>query len=330
MNKKILLVSTGGTIASRFDPALGRVVASRTGEELVASLGGTGQLPALEIDQLSTIASFDFSVDDALRIAQRVTSACAREDVSGVVVTQGTDTLEETSFLAALVVPVGKPVIFTGAQLAADDPQSDGPRNLRNAILVAASDSVAELGAVVVFNGEIHGARNVQKTHSSALETFQSPGYGPVGVIDRGRVLVRHRPPPSRRFQVEKLDKRVDLIKVFLGMDATMLEACVAAGAAGVVLEGSGRGHVTPGLAPVVHRLAKGGFPVVMTSRCAGGRVEAIYGSKHQTGGKDLQDSGVIFAGDLRGLKARMLLMAALADPTTRGNLREVFAEMAP
>ncbi len=330
MTKRIVIISTGGTIASRYDPALGRVVASRTGEELVAALGGVSELPQLEIDQLSTTASFDLSVADALQIAQRVNCVCARDEVDGVVVTQGTDTLEETSFLCALLQGSDKPVIFTGAQLASDDPQSDGPRNLRNAIVAAASESLAGLRALVCFNGELHAARDVVKTHTSALETFQSPGLGPLAVIDRGKVISRRRPLPLRGFAVEALDRRVDLIKVSIGMDDAMLQAVVAAGAKGIVIEGSGRGHVTPGLAPSVRRLAREGFPVVIASRCGAGRVEPIYGSKHGTGGRDLQDAGVIFAGDLKGVKARIMLMVALADASARGDLRGVFIEAAP
>jgi L-asparaginase len=330
MLNRIVVISTGGTIASRYDAQLGRVVIVTRGEELVAALGATGQLPPLEIDNFSTIASFDLSLDDATRLAQHVNAVCARDDVRGVVVTQGTDTLEETSFLAALLSRTDKAVVFTGAQLSADDPQSDGPRNLRNAIEAANSDACVGLGTLVCFNSEIHAARDVTKTHSSALQTFQSPGIGPLGVIDRGKVIVRRRPAPLRRFAVDRLDKRVDLIKVVLDMDDVFVQAAVAAGSNGIVIEGLGRGHLTPKLAAVVKRLAEGGFPVVIASRCQQGRVEPIYGSKHGTGGRDLQDAGVIFAGDLKGPKSRILLLVALADEQARGMLAQVFAEVAP
>lgn len=327
---RIVLISTGGTIASRYDAALGRVVAVTRGEDLITALGAAADLPPLQIDNFATIASFDFSIDDVTRLAHHINLVCARDDVTGVVVTQGTDTMEETSFLAALLSDSDKPVAFTGAQRAADDPQSDGPRNLRNAIRAASSEALTGLGVVVCFNGEIHAARDVAKTHTSALETFQSPGIGPLGVVDGNKVFIRHRPAPLRRFAVDQLDKRVDLIKVALDTDDALIHASVAAGAQGIVLEGSGRGHVTPKLAPVVHRLAKEGFPIVITSRCPAGRVEPIYGSKHGTGGRDLQDAGVIFAGDLKGPKARILLMVALAGGAARGDLKQVFADVAP
>ena len=330
MPNAIVVISTGGTIASRYDAELGRVVAVTRGEDLVAALGEKAQLPPLEIDNFSTIASFDLSLDDATQLARHINSVCARDDVGGVVVTQGTDTLEETSFLAALLSRTDKPVVFTGAQLAADDPQSDGPRNLRNAIEAASSEACVGLGVLVCFNGEIHAARDVTKTHSSALETFQSPGIGPLGVVDRGRVIVRRRPAALRRFAVDRLDKRVDLIKIVLDMDDAFVQAAVAAGAQGIVIEGLGRGHLTPKLAAGVRRLAEGGFPIVITSRCPQGRVEPIYGSKHGTGGRDLQDAGVIFAGDLKGPKSRILLLVALADDQACGILAQVFSEVAP
>ncbi|MEO6022132.1 MAG: asparaginase [Burkholderiales bacterium] len=330
MSERIVVISTGGTIASRYDAGLVRVVAVTRGEELIAALGAAADLPPLEIDNFSTIASFDLSIEDATRLAHRINSVCARDDVTGVVVTQGTDTMEETSFLAALLLRSDKPLVFTGAQLAADEPQSDGPRNLRNAIRAACNEALTGIGAVVCFNGELHAARDVAKTHASALETFQSPGIGPLGVVDRDKVIIRRHPAPLRRFTIDRLDKRVDLIKVALDMDDVFVHAALAAGAQGIVLEGSGRGHVTPKLVPSVHRLAKEGFPIVITSRCPVGRVEPIYGSKHGTGGRDLQDAGVIFGGDLKGTKARILLMVALADAQARGDLKQVFADVAP
>ena len=330
MPKRIVVISTGGTIASRYDAALGRVTAVTRGEELIASLGASNDMPELEIDNFSTVASFDFSLDQAVSLAHRINEVCTRDTVSGVVVTQGTDSMEETSFLAALLQRSDKPVVFTGAQLAADDMQSDGPRNLRNSILAACSDALAGLGVVVCFNGEIHAARDVAKIHTSALETFQLPGLGPLGVVDRNRVMIKHYPIPLRRFDVQQLDQRVDLIKIVLDMDDSFVQAAIAAGARGIVLEGSGRGHLTPSLAPSIHKLARAGFPIVITSRCPVGHVEPIYGSKHGTGGRDLQDAGVIFAGDLKGPKARILLLVALADTQARSELKQVFAQIAP
>ncbi len=332
MTAKIVIVSTGGTIASRFDPALGRVVASARGDDLLVALGDRTGLPEVTVDEFATVSSFEMTVDVAFDLARRINALGEREDVGGIVVTHGTDTLEETAFLLALLQQHAKPVVMTGAQLAGDDPQSDGPRNLRNAIIAAASRQLHGFGPCVGFNGELHLARYVAKTHSSALEAFGSPGVGPIGIVDRGQLHLNgvRRPKPLPGFKLAKLTQRVDLIKVQLGMDDVLARAAVAAGAKGLVIEGSGRGNVTAGIAGTLGSLARAGFPVVITSRCPAGRVEPIYGAQGGGGGKDLDDAGCIFAGDLQGLKARILLMAALESGASLQAIRSVFREVAP
>ncbi len=329
---KIVIISTGGTIASRFDPAQGRVVASARGEDLLAALGDLSDLPPVEVDEFATVASFDMTVDFAFTLAQRVNKVSARGDVRGIVITHGTDTMEETSFLIALLQQHDKPVVMTGAQLAGDHPQSDGPRNLRNAIIAADCEEISGFRACVGFNGELHSARYVAKMHTSALETFQSPGAGPIGIVDKGRVYLNavSRPNPLPRFTVSALDQRVDLIKAHLGMDDVLVKAAVAVGAKGLVIEGSGLGNVTAGLAPTLKALARGGLPILMTSRCPAGRVEPVYGSKGGSGGSDLEDAGCLFTGDLKGPKARMLLMVALAGEMSREQIKALLATVAP
>src|SRR4249920_2925087 len=153
---KVVLLATGGTIASRYDPALGRTVASQRAQDLVKMLPQVGDVAAIEVDNFATIPSFDMTVQFAFGLARRIDEVLARPDVAGVVVTHGTDTMEETSYLADLLLLSDKPAVFTGAQRAADDPHSDGPPNLSNAIRVVASEHVRGLGAVVCFNGTIH------------------------------------------------------------------------------------------------------------------------------------------------------------------------------
>lgn len=330
--KIVVVISTGGTIASRFDPSKGRVVASARGEDLLAALGDVSNIASVEVDEFATVASFDMTVEFALSLAQRVNTVGARDDVHGIVITHGTDTLEETSFLIALLQQHDKPVIMTGAQLAGDHPQSDGPRNLRNAIIAATCDELTGFRALVGFNGELHSARYVTKTHTSALETFQSPGAGPVGIVDKGRVYLNGatRPSPLPRFSITALDQRVDLIKTHLGMDDVLVKAAVAGGAKGLVIEGSGLGNVTAGLAPTLKALAQGGLPVLVTSRCLMGRAEPVYGSKGGSGGRDLEDAGCLFTGDLKGPKTRVLLMIALAAQLPLDGIKDLLRKVAP
>ena len=324
---KVIVVSTGGTIASRFDAASGRTVASQRGEDLLAQVPRLAEVAALEVDDFATLPSFDLTVEAAHRLAMRIDEQLARDEVAGVVVTHGTDTMEESCYLADLLLASDKPAVFTGAQRAHDDPTPDGPTNLLAAVRTAAAPEARGLGAVICFADRIHAARDVTKVSASALATFQSYDKGALGEVDAGRVVIHRRPVRRRAFAVDRLETRVPLIRLYLGFDVALVEAALERGAHGLVLEAFGRGNGPAALVPVVRAAVAAGVPVVVTSRCPTGRVEPIYG---KGGGKDLADAGAIFAGDLKGPKARLLLMVLLAAPDTRSQIAEVFAELAP
>jgi L-asparaginase len=328
MKPRVVLLATGGTIASRHDPALGRTVASQRAEDLLGMLPQVGDAAEIEVDNFATIPSFDMSVQFAFGLARRINELHARPDVTGVVVTHGTDTMEETSYLADLLLQSDKAVVFTGAQRAHDDPQSDGPPNLLNSIRVAASPLARGLGAVVCFNGTIHAARDVTKVHASAVETFQSYERGAVGDVDGAKVVIHRRPALRRSFKLDRLEDRVELYRLALGVDLRGLEAAIDRGIAGLVIEAFGRGNGPSRLSELVRRAAQKDIAVLITSRCPEGRVEPIYGGGG--GGRDLADAGGIFAGDLKGPKARLLLMVLLSNPETRKHIADTVAAMAP
>ncbi len=324
MAPKVVVISTGGTIASRYDTALGRKVATAGGRQLVAMLPSLGAAADLEVDDFATIPSFQMDVATALRLVRRVGAQLRRPDVAGVVVTHGTDTLEESAYLADLLIDADKPVVFTGAQRSADEPDADGPRNLTGAVRAAACPAAVGLGALVCFNDEIHAARDVTKTHTSAVQTFQSYDHGKVGLIDGDRVVIDRRPVRGPRYAVERLEERVDLVKMVIGLDARPLDAALAGGARGIVLEAFGLGNATREAAAGVGRAIAAGVPVVVSSRCPAGHVRPVYGGGG--GGRDLAELGVIHAGDLAGIKARLLLMVLLADRPAMDELRRRFA----
>src|SRR5262245_42145277 len=166
MKPKVVIIGTGGTIASRYDPALGRKVAAMSGSELLALLPTAGEIAELEVDNFATIASFHMRVDFVRSLARRVGAALQRPDVPGAVVTHGTDTMEESVYLTELLVESSKPCVFTGAQRSADEPDGDGPRNILNSIRAAASPATVGLGAMICFNDELHAAREVTKVRS--------------------------------------------------------------------------------------------------------------------------------------------------------------------
>ena len=328
MKPRVVLLATGGTIASRYDPALGRTVASQRAEDLLEMLPQVGSVAQIEVDNFATIPSFDMSVQFAFGLSRRINEVLARSDVAGVVVTHGTDTMEETSYLADLLLASDKPAVFTGAQRAHDDPQSDGPPNLLNALRVAASTDARGLGAVIGFNGAIHAARDVTKLHASAVETFQSYEHGALGEVDGDKVIIHRRPALRRQFRVERLEDRVELIRLMLGIDLTVMEAAIGRGVAGLVVETFGRGNGPTRLGELVRLATRKGIPVLITSRCPAGRVQPIYGGGG--GGRDLADAGGIFAGDLKGPKARLLLMVLLSSVETKESIAETVAALAP
>ena len=328
MKPKIVLLATGGTIASRYDAKLGRTVASQRADELVRMLPQVADFAEIEVHDIATIPSYQMDLQFAFGLARRIKEAVERPQVAGVVVTHGTDTMEETCYLADLLLDSDKPAVFTGAQRAHDDPQSDGPLNLLNALRVAASPSARGLGAMICFNATIHAARDVTKVHASAVETFQSYEHGALGEVDGAKVIIHRRPVLRRSFKVDRLEERVELFRLALGIDLRGLEAAIERSVAGLVIEGFGRGNGPSRLTELVRLATRKNIPVVITSRCPAGRVQPVYGGGG--GGRDLADAGGIFAGDLKGPKARLLLMVLLSGTETGLRIADTMAVLAP
>ncbi|HEU0337291.1 MAG TPA: asparaginase [Gaiellaceae bacterium] len=303
----MVVVSTGGTISMRPDPATGKLVPAVSGDELVEMLAWP-EAPPLELDDFVRVPSFDVHGELALSLARRVAEHAGGG--SPTVVTHGTDTMEESVYLADLLLPAGAaPVVFTGAQRGAEERDADGPRNLRDAILVATAAEAAGRGALVAFAGEVHAAREARKVHTSAVRAFASPGYGPLGHVDAGAVRFRRSPERRPALPVPERLAPVDLIRLHAGSDARFVRAAVESGVRAVVIEGTGRGNANDQVVEGVREAVAAGVVVVVCSRCAEGRVEPVYG---RGGGRDLAEAGALFAGDLAGPKARVLLQVAL------------------
>jgi len=304
---EIAIVTTGGTIAMQHDAAAGGAVPTLAGADFLQSL--PAGLPFVRLVEHCNVPSAHFALDLLWSLRQRVAALAADPGVAGVVVTHGTDTLEETAYLLDLTVPGETPVVVTGAMRTASDVGYEGYANLAAAIRVAASQEARGLGALVVLNDQIHAARWVTKTHTLALDTFQSPGHGPLGRVDAdgewiGSRLAREIIPCGR------LDAAVALLKLGVGVDASMLEDVVARGARGAVIEALGGGRLPPWWLPVIDKAVGHGVAIVIASRCPAGRVTDRYG---YTGAhRDQVALGCGFAGELNGQKARIRLMVAL------------------
>jgi L-asparaginase len=305
----IVVVATGGTISMRPDPATGGLVPAVSGADLVELIRWP-EAPPLELDDFAHVPSWDMHGELAFRLALRVREHARRPGVTGVVVTHGTDTMEESVYMIDRLLDTETPVVLVGAQRANSVPDSDGPRNLRSGILVVAAAAARGRGALVCFDGELHAAREVRKVHTSALRAFGSPGYGPIGVVDE--LTVRFQRSPERRPPLPVppgIVAEVDLIRGYAGWDGRLIRASIASGARALVLEATGRGNGNAAVLAAVTEAVAAGVPVVLCSRAAEGRVEGVYA---QGGGFDLVAAGAIPAGDLAGPKARVLLQLAL------------------
>ena len=321
MKPKVVVIGTGGTIASRYDAALGRKVAAVSGNELVAMLPpGPAGWPTSRSNNFATISSFHMDAGTALRLAGESAIRCVVPTwpASPSPMAQTRWRNRPTSQTCWLISD--KPIVFTGAQRSADEPDGDGPRNLIGAIRAAASPAAAGLGAMICFNDELHAARDVTKTHTSAVQTFQSYDHGKIGLIDGDHVVIDRWPVRRPSYVVERLEERVDLAKLVLGLDARPIDGALAAGARAIVLEAFGLGNTTREVADGVRRAIAAGVPVVVTSRCPVGQVKPVYGGGG--GGRDLQEMGAIYAGGLAGVKMRILLMVLLADGPSMAELR--------
>lgn len=307
VSSTVVVVSTGGTIAMRPDPATGKLVPAVSGAELVAMLDWP-DAPALALDEFAHVPSFDVHGALAASLARRVVEHATAGHPT--VVAHGTDTMEETAYLVDVVLPSdAAPVVFTGAQRGAEQRDTDGPRNLRDAITVATTQGARGRGALIVFDGEVHAAREARKVHTSALRAFASPGYGPLGHLDAGAVRFRRTPERAAPLSLPADLAHVDLIRLHAGSDARFVRTAVATGARAIVLEGTGRGNANDQVLEGVREAAAAGVAVVVCSRCAEGRVEPMYG---RGGGRDLADAGALFAGDLAGPKVRVALQVGL------------------
>ena len=324
MLPKIIIVATGGTIAMRYDPVLGGVFPAATGAELLELVPPLANICAVEVVEFSNVPSVYITPQIMFELAQTINQLLLRPDVSGIVVTHGTDTLEETAYFLDLFLNSDKPVCLTAAMRNGTDLSPDGPANIFCAAATAASKAAAGQGVLVVANEEIHAAREVTKSHAANPKTFMSPFWGPVGYVDPDRVIFRRLAVDRETLQPEALSDSVYLVKLVTGTDTFLLD-CLAEKPeiGGVVIEAFGRGNVPPAILPSLKKLLDRNIPVVLTSRVFGGRVLDVYG--YEGAAKTLKNLGVILGGEISGPKARIKLLLALGLTRDRQELQKYF-----
>jgi L-asparaginase len=313
------LLFTGGTISMKLDPATGAAVPALSARDIVAQVPDIASVADFEIEEFSRLPGPHVTPEQMWRLARRAAAWLEQPHVDGLVITHGTDTIEETAFLLDLLLTTDKPVVLVGAMRTVSDPSWDGPGNLLAAVRVAASPAARGQGVLVVMDEQILPAREVRKVHTESSGSFATPEFGPVGVIDAGAVLFRRAPRPrvawrdpaaDAGLRVRKLETRVELIQAYTGMSDRPVRAMFDQGLRGLAVIAFGRGNVPPSIVGAIDDAVQRGVLVTISSRCPAGRVGPRYG--YEGGGLHLSQLGAILAGDLSGAKARLLQMVAL------------------
>ncbi len=319
---KVAVVFTGGTISMSVDPRIGAAIPSLSSQEILSLV--------TNIDKYAEIETYNFSklpgphIDLGLMVDLRklVVEILGREDITGIVITHGTDTLEETAYLLDLSISSSKPIIVVGAMRNSSELGYDGPSNLAAAVCTAISPQSKDKGVLVVMNNEVNAASEVTKTNTLSLDTFKSLEFGPLGIVDNDEVIFHRDIVIRQHIETDRIVPEVDLIKCVAGMDSRLVKYCVDTGAKGLVIEALGRGNVPPSMIEGIEYAINHKVAVVMVSRCPTGRVLDTYG--YVGGGRTLRNLGVILGGDLPGQKARIKLMLALSVTTDTEGLKEI------
>ncbi len=319
--KRILIVFTGGTISMKKDKELDAAVPIMTGEEILKLTPGLTDIADVDFYNFSMIPGPHMTPEKMFELAIAVENKC--NDYDGVVITHGTDSLEETAFLLDLVVQSHKPIIFTGAMKNSSELGWDGPSNLYSAIKVAVDDHSNNKGVLVVMNNEIHSASQVIKTDASKLDTFKSCDLGPLGYIDNDKVFYYQLYLKHQSFATRIIDSKVDLIKCACGMNSKLINWLIDTGTHGIVIEGMGRGNIPPEMIEGVQKAIHNNIPIILVSRCQTGKALDSYG--YAGAGKDLTNRGVILGDNLSGQKARIKLMVALGITKDIRQIKAIF-----
>lgn len=320
--KKVAVVFNGGTISMKIDERIKAAVPSLTGEEIMAMVTGIERYAEVESYSFSSKPSPHMTIENMLELSKFIKNLINREDIDGVVLTHGTDTLEETAYFLDLTIDTNKVIVVTGAMRSSSELGYDGPFNLATSICTAISEDAKGRGVLVCFNGELNSAAEVTKANSMALNAFKTPNFGPIGIVDNNKVLFYRNTIKHKIYNVESINNDVMLIKCVAGMNSDIIDFAIEKGYKGIVIEALGRGNVPPIMVDGIKRALNKKIPVVIVSRCFEGRVYESYG--YEGGGKMLKDLGVFFEESIPGQKARIKLIVALSSDEAIG-INKVF-----
>ncbi|MRH42378.1 asparaginase [Aquibacillus halophilus] len=320
--KNILIIHTGGTISMLEDKSTG-TVSTTSNHPLVDMNPIFDQIANIKEEHLFNLPSPHITPKHMLKLGEVINEKLSSNSYDGAVITHGTDTLEETAYFLDLFLQVKKPVVLTGAMRSSNEIGSDGLYNLVSSVRVATNVDANDKGVLVVMNDEIHTGKYVTKTSTSNVATFQSPQFGPIGIITKQMVYFHQKLIAYESYPIKNLTKNVALLKAYAGIDGILIDTIYQSNFHGLVIEGFGQGNLPKEAIESVHSLIQNNVPVVLVSRCYQGIVQPTY--SYEGGGKHLKELGVIFANGLSGPKARIKLMIALEMTNNMTELAKIF-----
>lgn len=307
----------------KIDKKTGGAVPRYSGNELL------DKIP--EAQELADLTCFDFgkypgphmTPELMMTLSKRIRDLMREKNYTGIIVTHGTDTLEETAYFLDLTIKTEIPIVVIGSMKNSSEPDWDGPRNLLDAIHICLNDNCRNIGVLVCLNGEINAASEVTKIYTEQIDSFRSLDFGDLGFVENGRVILNRLPHKLETLETDNIVPNVDLLTVYAGMNDKFFKYSADSGVEGIVVEALGVGNVPPPAFEGIKYAVEKGIPVVLVSRCPAGETLDIYG--YPGAGKWLHKIGVIFADYLNGQKARIKLMLALGITKDRKKLRKLF-----
>ena len=321
--KKILVVFTGGTFSMMIDRSTGGAIPRYSGGELLDMIPEAKKLAEIEHYDFGKYPGPHVTPKLMLQLSQKIKQLLAEKYYDGVIVTHGTDTLEETAYFLDLTINTDIPIVMIGSMKNSSEPDWDGPRNLIDAIHICLSDNSKNLGVLVCLNGEINAASEVTKIYSDSVESFKSLDFGSLGFVQNGRVIYNRLPHYLEKIETDVIDDNVDMLTVYAGMNEKFFKFSADSDVSGIVVEALGVGNVPPPAFEGIKYAVEKGIPVVLTSRCPAGETDYIY--SYPGAGKHLHDLGVIFADYINGQKARIKLIIVLGKTRDINQIRKYF-----
>lgn len=319
--KHLLVIHTGGTISMSQDQS--NKVVTNDINPISLHQDVINQYAQIDVLNPFNVPSPHMTIQHVKQLKDIILEAVTNKYYDGFVITHGTDTLEETAFLLDLILGIEQPVVITGAMRSSNEIGSDGLYNYISAIRVASDEKARHKGVMVVFNDEIHTARNVTKTHTSNTNTFQSPNHGPLGVLTKDRVQFHHM--PYRQQALENVNEKlnVPLVKAYMGLPGDIFSFYSREGIDGMVIEALGQGNIPPSALEGIQQLVSLNIPIVLVSRSFNGIVSPTYA--YDGGGYQLAQQGFIFSNGLNGPKARLKLLVALSNNLDKAEIKSYF-----